>query len=450
MLVIGQRRSFEKGNLRFENGRIPGDPDVVGHHIRQPEQIVGDPGTDPGAARRVPPMLDIPLGELATGGQQDLFPRQMRPGGAEGHDVLQLIAETIGTARLVETGPTPDAAAQGLIAQPAIDQQIGGSFGGAHLDRSQEIVPPGHGPGEGVLQGQLMLETEHQFPGPDRRFGLTQHADDITVFARRQFNGYPECRAGIKARADPFGQPGQFHADRLGQGAVAADKGGAVAAVGFGRRGDGGKRDPIAIVRVVPILCEKGPGFFIPAGDDMHPGGFAVFAQGQFDVIGYRDPAFPPGCVGQPQPLQFDRLAAVVIDGNEDHEFLFDAMAVVLKDGISRSMPGPVGHRFPDRRHGRRPEGAAFLVADVEGLRGRIEYRIVGPAGQAVALAVAIPGEAGPGFTDHGPEVWVGDDIDPWRRGVRVGAEIYRVFPSIRGEAAEAVEIFQLHEGQRG
>ena len=59
----------------------------------------------------------------------------------ERHHILELVAKTVGAARLVKGGTPPDATAQHLIEQPAIDQEIERGLGRAHLDRFEHGIP---------------------------------------------------------------------------------------------------------------------------------------------------------------------------------------------------------------------------------------------------------------------------------------------------------------------
>ena len=47
-------------------------------------------------------MLEIAFNKLPGGGAQDMFARNGRARGQQGHRILQLIAETIGPACLIE------------------------------------------------------------------------------------------------------------------------------------------------------------------------------------------------------------------------------------------------------------------------------------------------------------------------------------------------------------
>ena len=166
VLIVGQRGGVEEGDLRLQDGAVAGRPDVVRDHVREPEQVVGNSRADPGTTRRMPPVLDVPLRELPAGGQQDLVAGQLGAGGEEGQDILQLIAKAEGAAGLVKGGTSPDAAAQRLVLQPAVDQQVGGQFGGAHFDRPQERIPPGPGPIKCVLKCPILSGSGAPVAGP--------------------------------------------------------------------------------------------------------------------------------------------------------------------------------------------------------------------------------------------------------------------------------------------
>ena len=122
----------------------------------------------------------------------------------------------------------------------------------------------------------------------------------------------------------------------------------------------------------------------------------------------------------------------------------------MLENSIAGAMSGPIGSILADGRCSRGPEGAGFFVANIDCLRRRIQNRVVGPAGQAVSLAVAIPGKPGSGFTHHGAEIRVGNDIHPGCRSVDAGCEIDGIFAPVESKASQAVEIMQLHKGERG
>src|SRR5687767_14456952 len=116
-------------------------------------------------------------------------------------------------------------------------------------------------------------------------------------------------------------------------------------------------------------------------------------------------------------------------------------MAVVFKNGVSLPVPCPIGVHFGDRRWCGGPANTEVVIADVDGAAWRIGDRIVGPWGEAMALTVAAPREAGTGFGNERAKVRVGHDIDPRRRRPRPRTEINGIFLRVLGKAAKPIEI---------
>ena len=82
------------GPQLVEELNIPGHPDVMRDHIREPEQVVGDTGADTGSGRRMPPVLNITFAELAACSEQNLSPGQFRLAGHKCCNILQLITKS--------------------------------------------------------------------------------------------------------------------------------------------------------------------------------------------------------------------------------------------------------------------------------------------------------------------------------------------------------------------
>src|SRR5580658_3255307 len=100
--------------------------DVMSGRVRKPDPVVGNAGADAGPARslfsrRKPPMLDVALSELSSGGAQQMLTRQGGPAKSERHAILKLVAESVGTARLIKGRSCPHAAGERLIEHPAIE-----------------------------------------------------------------------------------------------------------------------------------------------------------------------------------------------------------------------------------------------------------------------------------------------------------------------------------------
>ena len=115
VLARANGRSIEERHALVEDGSIARGLDVVRRDRGEPGAVVGDVRADPLAGRREPPMLDVAFDELPGGGAQDVRARQVGLGDRERHDVLELVAETVGAARLVECRTRPVAAGQRLV-----------------------------------------------------------------------------------------------------------------------------------------------------------------------------------------------------------------------------------------------------------------------------------------------------------------------------------------------
>src|SRR4051794_38459833 len=72
------RRVDERDRL-LEHTGVPSHVDVKARHIGKPKQIVRKVRAYPTPTRRVPPVLDVPLFELARGRDQNLLARKLRP-----------------------------------------------------------------------------------------------------------------------------------------------------------------------------------------------------------------------------------------------------------------------------------------------------------------------------------------------------------------------------------
>src|SRR5262249_42850468 len=91
---------------------------------RQPKQIIREASAHSIAGRGMPPVLHVSLDELSSRSAQNLRALLVRCAVDQGHHVLKLVAKAVGAAGLVESRPPPDAAAQHLVDQPAVEQEI--------------------------------------------------------------------------------------------------------------------------------------------------------------------------------------------------------------------------------------------------------------------------------------------------------------------------------------
>ena len=76
--AVGDPGTDEEGHPLVEHRAVRADLHVVGRGIGQPEQVVREMRAHPGAARHVPPVLDVALGELARRIDEDLLAQARR------------------------------------------------------------------------------------------------------------------------------------------------------------------------------------------------------------------------------------------------------------------------------------------------------------------------------------------------------------------------------------
>ena len=84
-------------------------------------------------------MLDVASTNWRPAAQQ--MPRASGIAVADRHHVLQLVAETVSAARLIEAGPRPDAAGERLVEQPADYHDVERSVGSLDLDIADDRFP---------------------------------------------------------------------------------------------------------------------------------------------------------------------------------------------------------------------------------------------------------------------------------------------------------------------
>ena len=141
MLFGGEARRVQERDDLVEDACVAGHLDVVRDGEGEPGPVVGDPRPHALARMRQPPMLDVALGELAAGRADQMFSRQQGADRGQRHAVLQLVAESVGAAGLIEAGPRPEAAGERLIEQPAVQHDVHRAVGGLHLNGPEDVLP---------------------------------------------------------------------------------------------------------------------------------------------------------------------------------------------------------------------------------------------------------------------------------------------------------------------
>src|SRR4029077_15748351 len=135
-LLFLQRFAIKEWNHMIECRGVAGGANVMRGDEGKPEKIVTDARPDAGARLWMPPVLDIAFHELPCGRSQDVLAGQVWRSVHESHDILQLVTESVGTARLIKSRTAPDSATESLIKQPAVEEKIRSSLGCFHFDRA--------------------------------------------------------------------------------------------------------------------------------------------------------------------------------------------------------------------------------------------------------------------------------------------------------------------------
>ena len=203
--------------------------DVAACRQRQPKIIVRAMRAHAAARRRMPPVLDVAFDELSTRTKGDLFAQQPRFGVHQRHGVLQLVAESVGSARLVEAAARPQAARDRLVHQPAVGQHVERRHRACRSARPSACVASARSPPSSASCGGCgSAEALHQLAG---RIGVACRAepkDDLALLSIREVERDLHRGTGIQRGAGLAGKAHAMHRRWVAQRAVAAEEFGAV------------------------------------------------------------------------------------------------------------------------------------------------------------------------------------------------------------------------------
>ncbi len=419
-------RRIEEGHALVEDSRIAGGADIFRDDKGQPQQIVRATRAQSAAARLVPPVLHVAFDELPSGSFEQMRPREFRPREQQCHDVLQLVAEAVRAARLVVTRARPEPAAHVLIDEPAVHQDIKRIVWRADLDGVERLVPRGFNIFERSQRAVDGVVTSDEPVGLVCIRTLAQQKQHTPLFSRLEDDLHMQRGARIQAGAKPRLERQLPQCGRTGNGSVAADERQAMAGRGYGRLARMHERD--ALREFVAVRISR-------------------VDRAARRVVGRRDvPSLalsrrPEHPVVVRHETQRSRLGAVVsqreqrelhriLDVHEHVELVADA---ARRSGETRDSRGVMDDELSARRlprhrpRRRRPRIARVVVADEEGLGGRIDDGIVGERGQPVFPAVLRPRVRGARLCDDGAKPRVGDDVRPRHRGFLIALQDDRV-----------------------
>ena len=269
------------------------------------------------------------------------------PRDHERHHVLELVAEAVGAAGLIEGGAGPDPAGERLVEQPPVQHQVHGAVRRLHLDGAERVVPLGRD----VLQGERDIRgamADHERARSLQGVALAEQEDDLVPAAGGQLDHHLERRARVEPGADPPGRRGPALQHRgMVERAVAADE---LRAIGRPRglaAAEIGERDAAREVGVPGVAGEERPGGGVDLGDDGRRVRAARGAQHPLDVGGDREAPRLAGPVLDRQPRDLDRI----LGRDELQELQRDAARGVLEAAVALPVPGDVGGRvLPDRQ----------------------------------------------------------------------------------------------------
>ena len=218
----------------------------------------------------MPPVLHVPLAELAAGGAEKMFAQQAGLGMHEGHRVLQLIAEAERAAGLVESRPRPHAAGERLVDEPAVGQEVDGRVGRFDVDRAERAAPVVPDPFQGPVGVAGAAEALHELPRLLFAAGGAEDEDDFLFLSVLECDRDLHGGAGIEPRADAAGEPNAAQGGGVRRRAVAAEEFRAVAGDGSDRFAAVDKDDPVGKLGVVRVACEERAADRVQLGHHVH------------------------------------------------------------------------------------------------------------------------------------------------------------------------------------
>ena len=292
VLLRPQRVAREKPYVLSQDAHVPRGGDVFGGDEGEPQHVVGAGCSHAAPGGRVPPVKDVPLFELVGRRLEDVGAGPLRRAMQEGHDVLQLIAESERTARLVEGGATEDARRQALVEEPPVEHQVHGRIRRLDADAPEQPIPERVESVPGRFDGRAFAEARHELQRFLAAARLTQHEVRLQLFAGRKLEVHLQRSAGIHTRVEtPREAP---PSQRFGPRVVAAtaQKLGAVGGKAVHLLPRGQKRDASAEIGVPVATGENAIVGAIDLRRNVGPLLLATTPERPLGVVGRGDP--PP------------------------------------------------------------------------------------------------------------------------------------------------------------
>ncbi len=243
---------------------------TYGSHSRSSEILVRTPRPVGGCHQ----CWTSPASELPRRRAQQVLTGEASLGDREREDVLELVAEAVGTTRLVERRSCPQPAGQRLVEQPAVEQDVHRPIRGPDLDRSQGGVPVRARPRRSVA---AIVEVA---PAPDQ-VARPPPGSSASPSRTRTVVRSPAASSKLHARAAHGSMPGAgrsrepmaaLERGRPVVGAVSPEELGPVGGPGFLPAAEVEEGDPVGEVGVPGVARQEGVRARLEVGHDRRCG----------------------------------------------------------------------------------------------------------------------------------------------------------------------------------
>src|SRR5450759_3393942 len=338
-----------------------------------------------------------------------------RLGVHERHAVLELIAESVRAARLIDGGTRPHAAGERLVERPAVHQRV-------ELVR-RRVDANGAEARRPCVDGRLRFGVgmlRRTAAGDDVSGCLlttrgTQQEDGVARLARLQADGAPQCRAGIDPGAGVPGELVERESGRRSEVSVAPDERGAISGRAGDLLADPGEGNLLREILAEEVLRENGARLLVAARMHLIARRLASGTEYPLDVARHDDPTPRRAFIAETQTRDFHRIFA----RNAKRELcrdpgssMFERRDAWRMDDTVRCRTGGIVLRRPRARR-RTPDVARLGVLQVDHFTGRVTHRVVVPGSEPEEVAVLDPGEPAAPLSDTEAGVAVRDHIRP-------------------------------------
>jgi hypothetical protein len=152
-------------------------------------------------------VLHVAFLELTRRRTQDLCPRFSWSAVNDGHSVLELVAETECSARLIKRRPAPHSTRESLVYEPAIQHQVQRRVRRPDLDRPEDAIPARADFLERCLDLARSGVRADESPGLLRGRCLPEQEDNLLLAAWWHFEWRHQRGARVDQLAGAVGEP---------------------------------------------------------------------------------------------------------------------------------------------------------------------------------------------------------------------------------------------------